>query len=501
MFASAVIAAACVAHAQIAILNAVDNDVALVEGDTTTGGNPPDPVIASDSENVLVVVNSMIAVYDKDNLEAAPKVKQLRQFFDVDESDEPFDVSIVWDPGSNPPTSGRFVVSAIRPAPRRLMVAYSDRGVLDANDPLSADDWTVVLNDTDFTDSSCGGAGVSLSVDQTSLGYTADHWWIASFVAAIATDHTDLILMSVDKSSGAVANYRSSTFTNGAGTLGCLSYDDVNTNGRAVARAAVPRGADPPNAYFVGIAPDPEGSDIVRIYAVGGSGATAVSKYDDLEVDAYDPGAFYAPTCNSVDSRDLEVLDGRIASQVYWRDEGDGEFLYCAHAITGSIDINNQPHEQQIIRWYKIKTNGWPGGAGTPEEVESHEFNAGTSTAPAGTVPVHLFFPAIAANADGDVAIVMGQSSLHEKASIQATGREDGETTPTFARTLIKLSDVCTVPDEGGINHGRWGDYFGIALDPDDDTFWVIGEWMVEDGDDPDDGWGIYFANVEVVPD
>jgi hypothetical protein len=57
------------------------------------------------------------------------------------------------------------------------------------------------------------------------------------------------------------------------------------------------------------------------------------------------------------------------------------------------------------------------------------------------------------------------------------------------------------VPDEGGINHGRWGDYFGIALDPDDDTFWVIGEWMVEDGDDPDDGWGIYFANVEVVPD
>lgn len=119
----------------------------------------------------------------------------------------------------------------------------------------------------------------------------------------------------------------------------------------------------------------------------------------------------------------------------------------------------------------------------------------------ASEAPVHLFYPALAANADGDVAIVMAQSSANERASIQATGREDGEMTPTFARTLIKLGDVCTIPDEIFLGSGRWGDYFGIALDPDDDTFWIIGQWMVEDGDPPDDGWGTTFAHGEVVPD
>jgi hypothetical protein len=239
---SSVIAAACIASAQIEILEVVDDNVVLVEGDTTTGSNPPDPVIAADGENLLVVVNSMIAVYDRDDLGSDPKTKQLWQFFGVDESDEPFDVSVVWDPGSNPPMSGRFVVSAIRPSPKRLLVAYSDRGVLDSDDPLNANDWTVVLNDTNFTDATCGGNGETLFVDQTSVGITESHWWVASFISGntFFTDHTDLVFMSIDKSTGAVVNHRSSSFADGAGTLGCLSWDDVNTNGRAVARILVP---------------------------------------------------------------------------------------------------------------------------------------------------------------------------------------------------------------------------------------------------------------------
>lgn len=348
------------------------------ECDTTSANVPPDPVIAVDSESVVVVVNSMLAVYDKDNIAAAPRTKQLWEFFDLENDDIPFDVGITWDPGPNPPSTGRFAISALHEG-FDAIVAVSSGGLLDATDPFDPNDWRVFTDTTTYTDAPCGGAGSEFITDQPSVGFTEEAWWITSFAARNnLTDHTDLIFFSIDKSTGATASFRASQFENSAGTpLGCISYVNQNQNGRAIARATVPRGGNPPFAYFVGIAPGiptqpppPTGkANRLRIYAIGEVSSQPVMRYHNLAVEPYDPNIGHARTCATGAPDTLLALDGRIAAQVYWRDEADGEYLYCAHSIIEEVDINGG-QERKEIRWYKIKLNGWPDGAGTPSVEE-----------------------------------------------------------------------------------------------------------------------------------
>lgn len=151
----------------------------------------------------------------------------------------------------------------------------------------------------------------------------------------------------------------------------------------------------------------------------------------------------------------IDTLDGRLMN-ADWRDGN----LYTAHAIDG-------PGGRNRVRWYHVRTNGWPDSGLDPQLVQQGNVS--------GVVP-HYFFPAIATDRFGRVGMVLGRSAADEFAGVWATGREPGDPAGVMSEPgLLAIGDSGT--------SGRWGDYFGIAVDPNDDrTFWVVGQYAKDFG-------------------
>lgn len=161
------------------------------------------------------------------------------------------------------------------------------------------------------------------------------------------------------------------------------------------------------------------------------------------------PGGAPAAGGNSV-----SLIDDRIFN-AHWRDGN----LYATHGISSG--------GKNVARWYHLETNNWP-NSGSVSLVQSGNINPGGS--------IHTFFPAIYSNALNEVAMVVGASSSASRISVNVTGRLPSDP----AGTMGPLSEMMLSPVNGG---GRWGDYYDIAVDPQDDrTFWVIGEYVFSGG-------------------
>ena len=149
----------------------------------------------------------------------------------------------------------------------------------------------------------------------------------------------------------------------------------------------------------------------------------------------------------------LDTLDGRMMNANIRAGK-----LYAAHCISSS--------SKAAARWYQVNLNNWPTTTtATPTLGQSGTIlpSTGEST----------FFPAIAANARGDVAVAYGASSLTVYPQVSISARRALDPTGTMSQSTV-LANGTTAPTAAG---NRWGDYFGIAVDPlNDCTFWCIGE-------------------------
>ncbi len=83
---------------------------------------------------------------------------------------------------------------------------------------------------------------------------------------------------------------------------------------------------------------------------------------------------------------------------------------------------------------------------------------------------VYYWFPAVTVDGSGNIVTVFARSSAKEYAGIYYSGRlAAGAATEPSA--LLKAGQSC-------ITGSRWGDYFGIGVDPvDNGNVWVFGEW------------------------
>lgn len=157
----------------------------------------------------------------------------------------------------------------------------------------------------------------------------------------------------------------------------------------------------------------------------------------------------------------IDALDGRLMN-VHWRDGN----LYTTHGIR-TVD------GRSMARWYHIETNGWPDSGSSPTLAQQGNIN----------VPDYYhFFPAIGSDKFGRVGMVMARSASSEFASVAVTGREPGDPAGQMDEPLVLVTGTNTA-------EGRWGDYFDIAIDPNDDrTFWYVGQtrrnfgWQTEIG-------------------
>jgi len=138
----------------------------------------------------------------------------------------------------------------------------------------------------------------------------------------------------------------------------------------------------------------------------------------------------------------------------------------------------------------KIQVTRWPGDSVfVPKILDWGEIEA---DAGGGGPPVHLFMPAIGVNDAGDMCIVMHKVSEDETISLRAWGRTAGGVETPIK--LIQQGENASFSTQNDL----WGDYTGIGLDPDGETFRITGEYM-KDGDGAQaDFWATTVAKVRV---
>lgn len=147
----------------------------------------------------------------------------------------------------------------------------------------------------------------------------------------------------------------------------------------------------------------------------------------------------------STNGRFLDTIDGRIFNAV-WRNGS----LVAGHTIEATSFRGS--------RWYEFNTGNWP-ASGTVTLVQSGNIES----------PTHNhFFPAVNINSTGRISALLTRSSTTTTADMVVTGRLPWDALGTMG------APVLLEPSAGNDYSGnRWGDYFGVDVDPVDDvTFW-----------------------------
>ncbi|MEZ6241455.1 MAG: PA14 domain-containing protein [Phycisphaerales bacterium] len=177
------------------------------------------------------------------------------------------------------------------------------------------------------------------------------------------------------------------------------------------------------------------------------------------------PG-FSSPPAPPVAGGSTIGLTGSGILNAQWRDGS----LYATHHV-GS-------NGKSVARWYEIATNNWP-ASGAPSLVQSGDVDPGAD--------VHAWFPAIYSNANGELGMVVGTSSPSQRMAVAVTGR-----TSFDAPGVMGAVEQVTISGRNG--GGRKGDYYDIAIDPNDDlTFWLIGETF------ENFGWSTWISSFMVA--
>ncbi len=110
---------------------------------------------------------------------------------------------------------------------------------------------------------------------------------------------------------------------------------------------------------------------------------------------------------------------------------------------------------------------------------------------------IYLTFPDLAVNSCGDMAIGYTKSSASTYPSVWVAGRSAGDAPGTLnGETLVKAGEVPYISFEPGPPR-RWGDYTGMTVDPNGQTFWYLGEYSKNTGT-TQGRWGNWIAEITV---
>jgi hypothetical protein len=181
--------------------------------------------------------------------------------------------------------------------------------------------------------------------------------------------------------------------------------------------------------------------------------------------DAQQPG-----TNTRIDTSDNRLMDAIIPS--------NGR-LWTTHTI--ACVLENDPTTRSCVRWYEVDV-----GAGVVLQQSAK-----------GATGAFNYYPAISASGSGTAMIVYNRSSTTIFPGIRFTGRKSTDPLNTLQPSQLMHAGVgCFVSD----SPTRWGDYGGIAIDPNNFArWWAHHEWA--SGDDPNCGnnvWRTWVAQLGI---
>lgn len=420
----------------------VDADsVSEFSGIDRTGWVPPDPTLAVGPNHVVVTVNQSLAFYTKSGTLQFEQILGSQGspgFFEpIGAGNFAFDPKCFYDH-----EAGRFVVLALEVY---SSTAYVTIAVSDDADPNGV--WYKYR-----TDAVTEISGNDYWWDYPGFGYDGEAYYVTSNLFPLNSGGFGGVGFRVfDKSDmlvGDPVNFFTTRDGGGASVQAAQHYGDNVSDGGA-AYFVQTNGGSSLEVYSI---EDPIGNPQLRSLSV------AVPNHGSAgEVPTQGGGSIFA-------------LNIRIMNAA-WRDGN----LYAAHAV--SVGGVAKP------RWYEIDLRGWPNGS-FPTLAQSGTVDPGAG--------IEGFFPTVAVNEAGAVALAYGTSSSNQRIRFWVTARKAGDPAGEMGDpVLVRQSSASLGSDSGQ----RWGDYYDATIDPvDGQTFWAIGQTQ-ESGI----GWDTRIAKFSLV--
>ncbi|MCA9236858.1 MAG: pre-peptidase C-terminal domain-containing protein, partial [Planctomycetales bacterium] len=401
-----------------------------------SNGVPPDPTLAAGPQQVVAIVNTSIAIYD--NSTGTQLFSQSLNgnsgfFGSTGATTTIFDPWVLYDTDSD----RFFAIGIDQPS---SSTSYLYLAVSTDSTPTSGGDWHKYR--VPFTHTPSGGLGSGVHfADYPKLGVSDDAVWVSGNYFPITSGSGVYAgITAFEKgalANGSAVNVLYQEFFEGFSVMPMTQYDSGNTQ------------------YF---AESSTGSgSSIRIHAVSDVLTTPTRTTASVAVPS-----FQAP--NNIPQLGAGVavdsIDARVMTGV-WRDGS----MWFAHAITDpAVDT------EAVVRWYEVATNNFPSGS-TPTLRQSGNVDPGPG--------LHTWIPAISADARGNMAVGFSIGGPNTYLGAGFTGRLANDALGTTVLPVTQyVAGLGTYQITDGSGRNRWGDYSGLAVDPENDgVFWVFNEY------------------------
>jgi hypothetical protein len=436
---------------------------------------PPDPIAVAGPDHLLAVVNSSIEWYTKTGvLQLSLSLED--DFFNVlSPRSRPFDPKVIYDQYAD-----RFVVIALERV---------DNGIFNPNNVSRV---LVAISDDQNPNGTWFLIAINAIVNIGGFNHWADYPGLAIDEEAVYLT-ANLFLFQLNQFGGS----RLWILEKGVGTGGVYDggtstltrHDPSSASGMQMqsftmqpAHVFGPGGVAGNSGTFLissGWASGPiDALSVIRVNDPLGS-PTFSNQFIALGDITSGYGLPDAPQAGS--GVDVETNDGRILHAV-WRNNS----LWAVNTVSPS---SGPDAGQATAHWYQIDTSTLNALSLVQQgDVGGEDIATGT----------HTFFPAIAVDGIGNMALGFSASAPTIFPGAYYTGRKPSDPTATVQPSQTLATGVDYYIRTFGSGSNRWGDYSGMSVAPDDDrTFWVYNEYALARGtpSDGEDGrWGTRFG-------
>jgi len=437
-------------------LGGVDVDLSLLTSFesltfSSSGFIPPDPIIAAGPDAVIAMVNTDIAIHNKTTgaVIAQADLDGAGGFWST--NNVVFDPWITFDPGS-----GRFFAIGIdvvttAPGSSRVYLAVST----DSTPTNLTTDWNkyIIVR----TGTHTNGVSGATFPDYPKLGVNDDAIFITgNDFGILSGGFSHVSLFAIEKApllTGGPVN---------------IVYDEVIGGGAFSIHPVTVHDAGAA-MYFAEAGTG--GGNSIRLHALTNVLTAPVRTTSTVSVATYS----FPPDVPQLGGPPIDSVDARIMSGVV----RDGS-LWTAHAVQDpAVDA------ETVVRWYEFDVTNFPASSATL--VQSGNVDPGPG--------VHTWMPHVNVDNDGDMGIAFSSSGPNQFAGIGYTGRLAGDPMGSTRPVQTARAGVAPYSLFDSIGRNRWGDYSGLAIDPDGESFWLYNEYAASGN-----SWATFVGEFALEP-
>ncbi len=409
---------------------------------------PPDPVNAAGWCDIVNVTNSIVSINHKTQGNPIETFKMsLNDFFSsVLKTDTIlFDPWIVYDQYIN-----RFVIIVIQLEEKVInqeikcfMYLAISKDCHFSTSPSTSDWWLYVFDRTALFED----LGVTFP-DYPKLGYDKDFYYISgnNFITEFQIFYAFVSIFTIEKKSicsGGIPN---------------IVFDERLPNTFFSVHTVQMYECDPKVMFFAS-SPLAESSNSITILSL--NSGTFDGEIYEINVNEYNPPnqvSQLTPTA----AKNLDEIDNRIMSGVTRNNK-----LWTANAIVDP----NEGSGRTLVRWYQF-------------DIDVKNVNAIPSLVQQQTIsqtPLdtdNIWMSHIAVDKYDNMGIAFSIGGTERYAGIAFTGRRANDPTNTTRPLTIARASHQNYQIEND-DPNRWGDYSGLAIDPNGKTFWLYNEYIL----------------------